>query len=79
MFVKNALFLHRSLIVKSQQHSRIELVTRPAQQSSDEAEEEAQEDDNVLNKNNPTFKDEFVSSKITTLVKVRREILDFNK
>ena len=66
------------MIVKSQQY-RIELVTRPAQQSSDEAEEEVKEDDNVLNKNDPTFKDEFVSSKITTLVKVRREILDFNK
>ena len=66
------------MIVKSEQY-RIELVTRPAQQSSDEAEEEAKEDDNVLNKNDPTFKDEFVSSKITTLVKVRREILDFNK
>jgi len=36
--------------------------------SSDEEEEE-EKGDNVLNKNNPIFKDEAVSSKITTLVK----------
>ena len=48
--------------------------------SSDEEEEEMVDEekgDNVLNKDNPIFKDEAVSSKITTLITVRKQLASF--